>query len=351
MSKRVSLFGIFAVLGVAFSVIGIPSFWIHLFMFVDYLFPYLALNESTFMIWYHTTLIDLLPIKSEIPLPELPIGVPLTTALLYTYSKGFTFPVVLRNVLNDTLARNAWSDISWWVDQFGEEKVECMYTGSAGTSQYMLKDCLGHGTDPKMRRYIKGEKDIFVRRPDLFAMVHSDLLDATIPGQYVLSQLFAGYPGTGTEIHCAMGVNAFKMLAGTKKWWLLPPSQTPYLRPTLDANGFSSRSKERVGIHNGTATPSIQKLTRYTVTLRPGDVLINPPWFWHAVENTLSGDQEGLIVGVPTRYLVDSAWPAIKNDWFLTFNSFLVARTQLEGGSLMNIGEKSRVKYVEPAQN
>jgi hypothetical protein len=44
----------------------------------------------------------------------------------------------------------------------------------------------------------------------------------------------------------------------------------------------------------------MSKLERYTAVLHPGDVLINPPWFWHGTKNL--GDSKDIIVGCPSRY-------------------------------------------------
>jgi uncharacterized RmlC-like cupin family protein len=36
-----------------------------------------------------------------------------------------------------------------------------------------------------------------------------------------------------------------------------------------------------VGKNGEKMSPWMNKLERYTVTLQPGDLLMNPPWFWH----------------------------------------------------------------------
>ena len=98
------------------------------------------------------------------------------------------------------------------------------------------------------RRYITGESKIFVRRPELQAMVDSDVLTALEPGKRVFSQLFIGYPGMGSDVHGAIGVNYFRMIAGRKTWWLFPPSQTAYVYPSLNSNGFVSYTRVSIYI-------------------------------------------------------------------------------------------------------
>jgi hypothetical protein len=91
------------------------------------------------------------------------------------------------------------------------------------------------------------------------------------------------------------------MVAGQKKWWFIPPSQTAFLKPSINVNGFSAHTQTFVGKEDGLPSPWLNKLIRYTSILSPGDVLINPPWFWHGILN-LGDDSTQLVIGSPTRY-------------------------------------------------
>ena len=68
-------------------------------------------------------------------------------------------------------------------------------------------------------------------------MVKSDFLDSIAPGPRVFTQIFMGFSGMGSDVHCAIGTNIFRQIAGRKKWWLIPQSQAPYLFPSLNQNG------------------------------------------------------------------------------------------------------------------
>ena len=48
-----------------------------------------------------------------------------------------------------------------------------------------------------------------------------------------------------------------------------------------------------------------------------GDILVNTAWYWHGVIN-LGEDPDELVIGVPTRYVVDYSIPAFKSNWLLT---------------------------------
>lgn len=49
-------------------------------------------------------------------------------------------------------------------------------------------------------------------------------------------------------------------------------------------------------------SPWMSKLERYTTVLNPGDVLINPPWFWHGIINLGDRKDKKLVIGAPSRY-------------------------------------------------
>ena len=106
-------------------------------------------------------------------------------------------------------------------------------------------------------------------------------------------------------------------MAGTKKWWFMPPSQTAYLLPSINVNGFSAHTATNVGKGGAERSPWFDRLERYTATLQPGDLLMNPPWFWHGILN--EGAKDELVIGVPTRYGGrDTIAAAVRSNWFLT---------------------------------
>lgn len=148
---------------------------------------------------------------------------------------------------------------------------------------------------------MSGASNIFDKHPELHKMIDNEKIQSIEPGTRTATQIFMGFPKMGSDIHCAVGINIFRMIAGRKKWWFLPPSQTAYLKPSINVNGFSSHTHTLVGKEGGEASPWISKLERYTSILEPGDVLINPPFFWHGILN-LGDDDKELVIGCPSRY-------------------------------------------------
>ena len=47
-------------------------------------------------------------------------------------------------------------------------------------------------------------------------------------------------------------------------------------------------------------SPWLGKIERYVSVVSPGDILINPPYFWHGILNIAKPGE--LVIGVPTRY-------------------------------------------------
>lgn len=213
-------------------------------------------------------------------------------------SKGFTFPLVIREVLVNTSAVEKWNNPAWWVKNYKNESVLC------GTLDTVRDECTIGDFFNEVEKgnpfYVSGASKIFTKNPDLTAMVEDERLIKLEPSDRVSTQLFMGLKDMGSDIHCAIGVNIFRQIAGTKKWWFIPPTQTPYLKPSINVNGFSAHTHTLVGKDGEVQSPWMNKLERYTATLYPGDVLINPPWFWHGIIN--EGEKSDLVVGVPTRY-------------------------------------------------
>lgn len=114
--------------------------------------------------------------------------------------------------------------------------------------------------------------------------------------------------------------HSFRQIAGQKQWWFIPPSETCYLWPAINVNGFSAHTKTRIGKNEQfPQSPWFRKVTRYTTVLNPGDVLINPPWFWHGIKNL--GEPDKLVIGSPVRFGGEVRKPSYKTNALLTYHA------------------------------
>lgn len=86
---------------------------------------------------------------------------------------------------------------------------------------------------------------------------------------------------TGTPFHCAAGGNWFVQTVGTKVWYFVHPKYTSGFEP-LRHGPISFAPKETDNAH---FDQFMDILPNLQVTLQPGDLLYNPPWYWHAIRN------------------------------------------------------------------
>lgn len=305
---------------VALSIVYRSEFWVLLAVVADFYTPWVLFESKAFDI-YHQFLVSRLTVKPEIPLPEL-TAAEATHAAVYKASNGYTFPVVIRNLLGNTTAVQNWGKPEWWVQNYGDEELLC------GTlNEVEGDDCTVRGFFRAMKAgrayYVSGAAQIFERHPELHDMMDNEATRAIEPGFRTASQIFMGVPGTGSDIHTAIGVNVFRQIAGQKKWYFIPPHQTKYLKPSWNVNGFSAHTLTKIGKGGEEPSPWFNKLVRYSTVLSPGDVLLNPPWFWHGVENLGRPNSTDLVIGSPVRYSRgDCRLAAFRSNFAYSLNSY-----------------------------
>ena len=100
----------------------------------------------------------------------------------------------------------------------------------------------------------------------------------------------------GTPFHAAIFSNLFLQVHGERTWTLIAPWHSQYMRPIHGAQ-YVHGSAVYEDWHKPTRRPHISRLPRLTVTLKPGDVLYIPAWWWHEVLL----EAEGFSLGVSTR--------------------------------------------------
>ncbi len=244
----------------------------------------------------HRALIARLPACEALPLRELDAGNASREAVI-EHSEDYSRPIAIRGALRGMPCLAHWGDRQWWLDHYADDKVLC----HDSTTSYMLplREALARDDI-----YVSGTASIFQERPVLCDMLENARIRALTPKEPndrpIFYQLFLGHPTQGSTVHAAGSINLFRQVSGRKKWYFIPPDQTPYVRPKIFANGYAGTSHTIQPHGDKPGSPWFGRLKRYTITLEPGDLLINPPWWWHAVEN-LPGD--GLTAGVATRFL------------------------------------------------
>lgn len=117
-------------------------------------------------------------------------------------------------------------------------------------------------------------------------------------------QVFIGGEGTVTPLHNANQCNLFTQVVGEKKWVLYHHYHTAIVDPDPVRNVYRSAPFKKESGPFDPFDPDFETpytlykyIDGYSVHLKPGDVLWNPPFYWHAVKNV------GNSIGVGYRWL------------------------------------------------
>ena len=329
-----------ALLAAALSFKLLPWLATAFFLFVDFLTPIDIMSTSLFET-YHKTAMLFLTEKSALPLPEITfegenaISWENVDEELKRVSKNFRFPVVLRNA---GYIDPKYQDEQFWKDNYGEEDVICApverksVEGANDSDSISKSFCtIRHFLEAEKSKelYVAGASSIFLRRPELDGLMKTRNDKPFIASERVAKQMFMGWGGAGSETHAAIGTNVFHMIKGRKRWVFFPPSQTPYIRPSMNNNPFSAMTSTVAQNPESGISPWVNKLERYEVTLEPGDVLLNPSWFWHSVYNL--GSKDELVIGCPMRH--NDAFSAVANNPLFTIFSFAWMNIKVGGKS------------------
>ncbi|MEP6915369.1 MAG: cupin-like domain-containing protein [Acidobacteriota bacterium] len=100
----------------------------------------------------------------------------------------------------------------------------------------------------------------------------------------ILAKMYVGGPLTSTSFHCAPVMNLYLQAYGRKRWVLIAPRFTPFMYPAL-SKGLNWQSRVDFRDPNYEEAPLYRYVDQYETVLEPGDVLWNPPWVWHGVQN------------------------------------------------------------------
>lgn len=221
-------------------------------------------------------------------------------------TQGKTKPLLIKGLIKDSIACNKWSAL-FFKNNYGDtklltlmkendlktktlaytsftQKIDCQYTSLTDSIRNMLNEDKNNSYMP----YINNVTEIFNKHPSLIEDLEinniSKIDDSINEKTWLKVNMFMGGPGTGSSLHCAVGGNFFFNIHGKKKWILIDPIYTPYLKTTPSENfgfvisGYDIENLNEFGKLN-------QIIPKYEVILEPGDVLYVPPWWWHYVHN------------------------------------------------------------------
>lgn len=111
----------------------------------------------------------------------------------------------------------------------------------------------------------------------------------------------------GTSYHCANFNNLFFQIQGRKKWTFVDTRYNGLMYPMFNEKSMDVASfLTNIVLQNEEEMENNFPLYRYApkmvTILEPGDVLFNPPWQWHQIENL-----EDSSIGVATRWFLEKS--------------------------------------------
>ena len=187
-------------------------------------------------------------------------------------------PVILRGFMKDT---QLLKDMSWdqVLKKYGEEDVFLTKKELDGFPG-KLKEVDNPST------YLHNSEVIFNKYPKIRDLFQYERLEPYLKMEVGYEQIFVGKQGTGSPFHNASVYNMFYMIEGKKKWWFVDPYDTFLAYPII----LLGRAASVLFIlwpidYNTEAFPMFKYCPVYSAELEPGDVLFNPPWWWHSIKN------------------------------------------------------------------
>lgn len=218
-------------------------------------------------------------------------------------------PVIIRGGAKHTFAYKNWT-VESFRERFGDFGTEIVSQGindqndSTFKPVYSkLKDVIDSANSNE-KLYIAFCADIFSAYPELLDELSCLDFQEYMGGasaRFVGAQLFLGADSsTGSDVHCANGNNLFFQIQGRKKWTFIHPDYLWLMYPMLDrfflyCASFVKRDYDEAYLDQ--YAPLQKYVPTYEAVLEPGDILLNPPWQWHAIDNLTGGN-----IAVATRW-------------------------------------------------
>jgi len=291
--------------------------------------PYL---ETTNIMWRYFVKHDSLPTYKKRHIPEL---FPMEDGRinyeeLRTATDNFRIPAVVRGLFSNTTAVKRWIQPGYLSGKLGNYSIPVVQNAQFNTRQTERKiQLFGNAIDEILRnedsmKYLffpvksrgnyegseAGAFDNLIKDTD--ELIRSDLdLESKlwhgfgndkVHKTYYGGQMIAGRGHkdksgnnngrgkntTGTHWHCAIGNNWFVQVAGMKRWYFVEQKYSAWMKPA------------RVGVVSlGAQHDMVVKEKHLPVTyvdVKAGDMIYNPDWHWHRIEN-----YGGISIGCPIR--------------------------------------------------
>ncbi|MEQ8755684.1 MAG: cupin-like domain-containing protein [Coleofasciculus sp. G1-WW12-02] len=210
------------------------------------------------------------------------------------------FPIVIKGILRDSFAVNHWS-LDYLKEKYGDALIPYLEDKSEkkeydGTPHYQNNEIakielsnLVHSIRSGERKHAISCASIFGLYANILEEVGFHKIEDIFRCQILRPELFIAGSQSSTYFHCAAGGNIFCQLHGKKRWVFVAPWHSAWMYPNVghnpSATSFISPVVTKKQEKDSSRYPLYNFIPKYTVSLNPGDILFNPPWWWHEVTN------------------------------------------------------------------
>lgn len=231
---------------------------------------------------YSSKIADRLPIPEcqLLPMPEMK---EFNLETFVNKYRNAGSPVVMRGAAKDWVACQKWNP-NYLAQHYPEEQV-ILFDATIKDKSTPLRSEVEYKSLADFVEGMNKGSDEYARflpmldnNPELLDDFDRDFFKAAMGkrAKQEKRQLFMGGPRTSTSMHGALGSNLFVQVYGHKRWWIYSGKESSLLEPIVD-HSFAMRSNVNAENPDGV----FAKAVGWTVDLEPGDILYNPPFFWH----------------------------------------------------------------------
>lgn len=271
------------------------------------------------------------------------------------WKSKINMPIVIKGFLNGAPIMVELS-IEGLVRNYGGKTVRCLKnaTDKVGVGQNLqlqatsLEEFL---TSADYKDYYINNFHGILDEGDFYAKSKGKELEQMEGKRNFLAQWFISRQiNSGSTLHCAPGDNMFLNIKGRKEWFFIDRTYTPLMQPILSKYAVYAVSELYERMHGEFYEdmlknhPYVRHIPIYRCVLEEGDVLFNPPFWWHRVRNLT-----GYTVGCATRY-----WATIEAANSLAFTLCLFfdalrhpTKSVLPKTTMSIISKKTRAGYIE----
>jgi hypothetical protein len=214
----------------------------------------------------------------------------ITTSTFLRERVSAGLPVIIKGGALATRAFEVWS-VEGLAQRFPDVKLKMVDLDTGEYSLAALGELL-ESQQTARKLYVRNTANLVHAHPELIDELGCLDFRPTADGPKILfagAQVFVGvHRKSGTDWHCAGNINVNYQLRGRKKWYFVHPEHSWFMYPVVTDHMMFCASFVPV---SGDAAvqdrylPLYQYCPRMEAIVEPGDILLNPPWYWHAIES------------------------------------------------------------------